>query len=132
MAREAKILGRVLDVHGREWEVRERRPAPHGWMLLTGWPAGEPRGKGGRGVATIPTQELIEYLHATRLRDVDLPIGLTAIKRLRAEHGINWDWDAWWVERSDDLRSMTLESFCQRHGCSMGAASQRRAALKTK
>lgn len=31
--------------------------------------------------------------------------------------------------RVDDLRAMTLQAFCDRHGCSIGAASQRRAAL---
>jgi hypothetical protein len=39
---------------------------------------------------------------------------------------VHWDWDAWWIERAFDLRRMTLERFCEKHGCSMGAASQRR------
>lgn len=33
------------------------------------------------------------------------------------------------LERREDLLSMTLEAFCAKHGCSVGAASQRRAAL---
>lgn len=32
------------------------------------------------------------------------------------------------AERRGDLLSLTLEAFCKKHGCSMGAASQRRAA----
>lgn len=126
MGRVATIIGQVIDVHGIEWDVRERRSTPHGWYVYIGWPKGEQRGRGGRGVATIPTQCLMEYIGNTRLKDIDLPIGSQAIKRLRSEHGITWDWDAWWQYRADDLKSMTLESFCQRHGCSIGAASQRR------
>jgi hypothetical protein len=65
-----------------------------------------------------------------RQRDIDLPIGLTAAKRLRRELGVSWSWDAWWAERREDLLSMTLEAFCAKHGCSVGAASQRRAATR--
>lgn len=129
MARKAQIIGHATDYAGVEWDVRERRPTAHGFDLLIGWPSGEPRGRGGRGVATIPTAELAQYLQATRLRDVDLPIGLTAIKRLRAEIGVTWSWDDWWAARAQDLRAMTLQEFCDRHGCSTGAASQRRAIL---
>jgi phage-related protein len=53
-----------------------------------------------------------------------------AQKRIRRELGLRWDWDAWRSMRSDDLRTMTLEAFCARHGCSIGAASQRRSSLK--
>lgn len=129
MARKAQIIGQAVDVYGRSWDIRERRPTRHGFDVLIGWPEGEPRGKGGRGVAVVPTQALIEYLRKTRLRDVDLPIGRTAVKRLRAEADIRWDWYAWWAARADDLRSMTLEQFCEKHSCSIGAASQRRASL---
>lgn len=131
MARRARIIGRVLDVHGRAWDVREYRPTAHGFGIAVGWPQGEPRGRGGRGVAVVPTQALVEYLTATRLKNTaDLPIGTTAIKRLRRELGIRWDWDAWWAGRRDDLLGLTLERFCARHGCSLGGASQRRAALR--
>ena len=129
MAREARIIGTTLDVHGNPWDVREYRSTVHGFQIAIGWPQGEFRGRGGRGVAVIPTQALMEYLSATRLRDVAVPIGLTAVKRLRAGAGIRWDWDSWWSARADDLRTMTLQQFCARHGCSTGAASQRRSAL---
>jgi hypothetical protein len=129
MARNAHIIAHAVDVYGRSWDIRERRPTRYGFDVLIGWPEGTPRGKGGRGVAAVPTQALIEYLGKTRLRDVDLPIGRTAVKRLRAEADIRWDWDAWWAARADDLRSMTLEQFCEKHSCSIGAASQRRATL---
>ena len=126
---KAQIIGEAVDVYGVTWDVRERRPTAHGWLLQIGWPQGAPRGKGGRGVAVIVTQPLAEYLTKTRLRDYNLPIARTTAKRLRRDLGISWDWNAWWGARAHDLRSMTLEAFCQRHGCSMGAASQRRAAI---
>ncbi len=93
---------------------------------MIGWPHGEPRGQGGRGVAVILTVELARYLIDTRPREIDLPIGLTAAKRLRRVLGVSWSWDDWWQARSGDLLSMTLEAFAARHGCSTGAASQRR------
>lgn len=129
MAREAQIIGNATDYAGVEWDVRERRPTAHAFHVLIGWPKGESRGKGGRGVAAIISAELAQYLQSTRLRDVDLPIGTTTVKRMRAEIGVSWSWDDWWGARADDLRTMTLQAFCDKHGCSLGAASQRRAAL---
>lgn len=129
MARHADIIGTATDHAGQVWDVRERRSTQHGFDVLIGWPQGEPRGRGGRGVAVIVSAELAHYLIETRQRDIDLPIGLTAAKRLRHELGVTWSWDAWWAARSADLHSMTLEAFCARHGCSIGAASQRRARL---
>jgi hypothetical protein len=84
----ARILFRVNDFAGVVWEVRESRPTPHGFELLIGWPQGEPRGKGGRGVAVILTPQLASYLTGRRLCDADLPIGTTAIKRLRRIVGV--------------------------------------------
>lgn len=130
MARRASIIGRATDWSGVEWDVRECRATSHGFDLLIGWPRGEPRGRGGRGVSVILTAELTRHLAQARPRDVDLPIGTTAVKRLRSLLDLRWSWDAWWGARADDLRAMTLEAFCSLHGCSIGAASQRRAALE--
>lgn len=132
MARSAQIVGQATDWSGARWDVREHRPTPHGWDILIGWPQGEPRGRGGRGVAVILTVELAQYLATVRSRDVDLPIGGTTVKRLRSLLGLRWSWDAWWAARADDLQSMTLETFCALHGCSQGAASQRRAQMRAK
>lgn len=127
MARVADIIGTATDHAGMVWDVRERRPSKHGFDVLIGWPQGELRGRGGRGVAVILSAELARYLVETRQRDIDLPIGRTAAQRLRTVLGVSWSWDAWWAGRADDLRTLTLEEFCRRHGCSIGAASQRRA-----
>lgn len=129
MARRAQIIGHATDYAGVAWDVRERRATTHGFDVLIGWPSGETRGPGGRGVATIITAELAQYLQATRPRDVVLPISRSTVNRVRAEIGIRWSWNEWWTVRSDDLRTMTLEAFCDKHGCSTGAASQRRATL---
>lgn len=132
MAREAQIIGSAVDSTGEEWDVRERRPTAHGFDILVGWPKGVTRGRGGSGgPSVIATAELAHYLTETRLRDVTLPIGPTLVKRLRAAIGISWSWDDWWAAKADDLASMTLEAFCVRYGCSMGAASQRRAVLRS-
>lgn len=128
MSRTAEIIGAAVDWTGRGWLVRERRPTGHGFDVLIGWPDDEPRGAGTRGVAVILTADLAHYLTTTRQRDIQLPIGLTAAKRLRRELGVVWSWDAWWDARRADLLSMTLEAFAVKHGCSVGAASQRRAA----
>lgn len=131
MAREAQIIGSAVDLAGEEWDVRERRPTTHGFDVFIGWPKGATRGRGASGgPAVIMTAELAHYLTEMRLRDVALPIGLTLVKRLRGAIGISWSWDDWWASKADDLSSMTLEAFCARHSCSMGAASQRRAMLR--
>jgi hypothetical protein len=130
LARKARIEGQATDWAGMRWDVREYRPTAHGFDVLVGWPKGEPRGRGGRGVATILTVELAQYLTATRSRDVELPIGGTTVKRLRTKVGLRWSWDDWWAAREVDLLTMTLECFCATHGCSIGATSQRRTKLR--
>ena len=129
MARKALIIGEAVDVFGLAWDVRESRPTAHGFEIKIGWPKDAPRGKGGRGIAMVPTAKLIEYLAATRLKDVVLPASLTAIKRLSKDSSIAWIWDDWWKARETDLRTLTLEAFAKIHQCSIGAASQRRAIL---
>jgi len=126
MARKAEIIGQATDWSGESWDVRERRATKMGFDIFIGWPDGATRGQGGRGVAVILTAELARYLADTRLRDIDLPIARTTVKRMRRDLGISWSWDAWWSARQADLHGMTLEAFCQKHGCSIGAASQRR------
>ncbi len=126
MSRRAQIIGYATDALGNRWDVREARPTGREWLVLIGWPQGEPRGRGCGGPRVIITVELARYLTNTRLRDAILPIGNTVIKKLRAKLGIHWSWDAWWRDRYADLMSMTIEDFCRQHGCSMGAASQRR------
>lgn len=127
--RPDSVIGYIVDVWGGGWDVSERRETAHGWPVLLGWPDHVERGQGGQGAAVIVTAALAEYVTATRPKDMALPLGSTVIKRVRRELGVRWDWDAWWAERAGDLRTMTLEAFASAHGCSIGAASQRRRAL---
>ncbi|WKD28665.1 hypothetical protein NDQ72_01575 [Halomonas sp. KG2] len=124
--REGSAIGNARDVFGAAWLVRERRDSGHGWLIEIGWPV---VGDGPQGVQIICTLPLAEYLRNTRLKDVDLPIGKTAVKRLRKTLELYWSWDEWWAERLDDLHTMKLEAFAKKHGCSVGAASQRRAKI---
>lgn len=124
--REESAIGNARDVFGDDWLVRERRDSGHGWLIEIGWPVAS---DGPQGVQIICTNPLADYLRNTRLKNVDLPIGKTAVKRLRKNLELYWSWDEWWAKRKGDLRSMTLEAFCAKHGCSVGAASQRRSSL---
>lgn len=122
-------IDRITDIHGDAWWVWEYRATAHGFDIAIG----RPDAPGKAGSSAILTATLAEYLQSVeRPRDIDLPLGRTAIRRLRTALGLSFDWDAWWTVRADDLASMTLAEFCARHNCSMGAASQRRAALAGK
>ena len=120
-------IGEVSDYRGIAWLIAERRATEHGFDLCLGWPVDA---DGQRGVAIIITQDLADYICATRQRDVALPIGRSTIKRLRRELGLSWlrDRAAWWAERADDLANLTLEQFAQRHGVSGAAACLQRKA----
>lgn len=122
----------VLDIWGDAWAVREARGTPLGWDVLLGRPAAD-RSRG--GPAVILTPALGAYLeaqrHTPREALVALPIGATALKRLRRLLGHHWRHDraAWWLERLPDLADLTGAEFAARHGVSEGAASEWRALL---
>lgn len=126
--RDDLAIGLIRDAIGESYLVVELRPTAHGFDLALGWPEDMSGPGNPRVILTMP---LIEYLTATRPRDVALPISRSTIKKLRNDLSLRWSWDDWWAARADDLGSMTLEAFCARHGCSMGAASQRRRSLPT-
>ncbi|MEI8371849.1 MAG: hypothetical protein WCJ35_03335 [Planctomycetota bacterium] len=126
MAKTARIIGKVADVFGDSWDLRERRPTAYGWSVCLGWPHGQPRGRGGTGgPSIIVTRELLGYLESVRETPgtYDLPIGRTAIKRLRRLLGMDWfaENEAWWQERIEELSTMTLQKFAEKYGLSEGA-----------
>jgi len=133
MGRKARIIGQVIDAFGDAWDIREERPTSHGFSVYLGWPQAVPRGQGGGGPRTIITRELAAYLesHRHNFKDIDLPLGKTAIKRLRRVLGHHYRQDRalWWEERFKDLISMTVEDFSLKHGVSQGAVSQWRKTL---
>ena len=116
----------MKDYKGIEWTVREEIPTKHGFTLYFGRPEDSPRGYR----TCIITPELADYLSAAeriRLVDIDLPIGRTALKRLRAELGISWfaAREAWWREKEEDLRTLTLDQFAKKYGVRPSAVSMR-------
>lgn len=129
MARIATVVGMIADAWGHTWDVREYRPAPFGQIAL-GWPIAHPRGRGGTGgPQVIITTDLQSYMEAHRYRgavsdmESELPIGGAAIKRLRRilGHDAVGDRDQWWIDRTDDLLTLTVEEFCFKHSVSAGA-----------
>lgn len=120
---------RVRDAWGDAWTVREARATAHGFDLLLGRPVASPRGQ----ACVIMTKPLQAYLEAQRDTPaaIALPLGNTAIKRLRALLGHHWRIDraAWWHRRAADLADLTIEAFAARHGVSAGAVVNARHAL---
>ncbi|GAB7024737.1 hypothetical protein [Salidesulfovibrio brasiliensis] len=131
MARRATIIGQAEDISGEAWDVRESRPTPHGFAVLLGWPHSTQRGQGGGGVRVILTPNLADYLaaHCHHPVGIDLPLSRNAVKRLRKMLDLDWtlDNEQWWHDHKADLLASTLADFCERHGKSLGAASQWRA-----
>lgn len=134
MARKALIVDSLPDVWGDRWDVREYRHTDHGFAVALGWPASMPRGRGGSGgPKVIVSDPLLTYLHRHRRHPttMTLPIGATAIKRLRRLLGLSSQVAAaeWWQTRIVDLADMTVSDFAAKHGVSTGAASLARSAF---
>ncbi len=134
MARRATIIDAITDTFGDEWDVREYRPAVHGFDVAIGWPSDQLRGAGqAGGPRVILTEDLVLYLASMRDTParIRLPIGRTAIKRLRRILGHHWRIDraSWWEQRTDDLSDLTLEQFAAKHHVSVAAALNARHAL---
>lgn len=135
MARVATIIDKIIDAWGDRWDVREYRDAPYG-PLAIGWPAGQ-RGKGYGGPRVIITPALRTYLEkhqergGLKLLEDRLPISRGAIKRLRSllNHDCSLAQAAWWLDRTDDLLSLTGPEFARRHDVSASAASLARTSL---
>lgn len=134
MARQARIIRQVTDTWGDLWDVRELRATAHGFEVMLGWPANLDRGQGGAGgPRVIVTEELGRHFeeHRSSMSQLSLPIGNTAIKRVRKllGHHRQLDRAAWWEFRADDLAELTIDTFADRHGVSVGAVVNARHAL---
>lgn len=120
----------ILDAWQDLWLVSDSRPTTHGFAIYLGRPV-EATGPG--GAAIIITAELADHFeHHRRLpQRLELPLGGTAVKRIRSILGHNRYQDAelWWLERIADLECLTIADFCARHRVSAGAVSQARTAL---
>lgn len=118
------------DLWGDDWLIIDIRISPDAPPV----PLGHPVNHSGRGGPTIfVTTELAAHLEHHRYgpSKAGLPIGLTALKRLRRLLGHNRyiDSTAWWEDRADDLATLTMEEFAARHGKSMGQIHNAKVAL---
>lgn len=134
MARQATIIDRISDAFGDEWDVREYRPTAHDFDVALGWPSGQLRGAGqAGGPRVILTASLVAYLTAHRdsPKNIRLPIGRTAIKRLRSILGHHWQIDraSWWEDRVEDLSDLTIDEFSRRHNVAVGSVVNARHSL---
>lgn len=119
----------TTDHYGDEWSVYIERPTEHGWPLLLGRPASASRS----GDQVILTTDLVEYLMGLQYErgTIRLPIGGTALKRLRRALGLNIydDMRQWWEDHADELAGMTETTFAAKHGYCLSRVSQANKAL---
>lgn len=126
MSRRARIVCQVADAWGDLWDVRRIAqagpPHPHTLICHQGWPHGQKRGRGGAGGPSwILTLRLIAWLESVRYDAfagvVGMPFGRDALKRMRRQLGHHGKMDRrnWWIERLDDLASLTSPEFVARH-----------------
>lgn len=117
MSRHAIILDTILDYWGDPWDVRQWR---HSALVSIpmGWPAGQPRGKGGTGgVRVIVSQELATIME--EFPDAPLPIGKNAKHRVRRLLGLGHTLDrraGWWDAKLKDLLTLSYQQFSKEHG----------------
>lgn len=127
------ILGRVQDVDGHFWDVKQIRETKHGFDLLYGSPDthfgacrwGLPR--------LIATKSLYDFWDANRTkRDgiiFDLPAGRTTLKRVRHRLGFHWtrDRSKFWKDRIHDLETLSAREFAARHDVNIAIVFDTRA-----
>lgn len=118
----------VNDHWGDRWAVYDSRPTPHGFPILLGRPLGQgPLNRTG-GNRVILTAPLVAYLESRRCRrgGIELPIGGTALKRLRGVlgHNIYEDVAGWWEAHADELADLTHAEFAARHGFTVTRVAQ--------
>lgn len=117
----------VADMSEIIWRVDAARPTEQGFAIYLGRPVSM---SGPGGAAVIITDELRDYLERHRRSPelIDLPVGRTVIKRLRRALGHNWyeDGERWWLDRMDDLETLTTADFAVRHNIKLAAVTYAR------
>ena len=115
----ALIIDQVRDVEGGLWDVREIRDTKFGFNLIFGSPESR---RGNCKPRLIATQELYDHWEANKERYGEgllysLPAGRSTLKRVRRRLGFNCmeDMLEFWVERIDDLATLTPRQFAARH-----------------
>ncbi len=113
----------VKDIWGDEWSLYERRKTAYGFSLKLGRPYPPPPVQGGAGgTGVIITPALAEHLkkHARRPYAQPLPVGRDVVRRVRKMIGLDhrsWDDDriSWWIDRLDDLATMSVPDFVEKY-----------------
>lgn len=129
MAGKAIILSHVYDAEGILWGVKDVRTTKYGFNLLFGSPVARPGVYERGNPRLIATQELVDFWEANRLKYgsvlFDLPAGRTTLKRLRSRLGFNYNNDraAFWRERLEDLKTLSMSGFAKRHNVDPNVAS---------
>ena len=114
------VIGKVRDVDGIEWYVRDSRTTKHGFDLLFGSPVRSVMGYVGLP-RLIATQPLKDFWEANRLRRdttiYDLPAGRTTLKRVRHRLGfhVGHDTARFWKDNLDDLRTLSAPKIAEKH-----------------
>jgi hypothetical protein len=113
----------VQDMWGDSWSLFERRETKFGFPILLGRPYPPPPVQGGSGgTGVIVTPKLAAHLraHARRPYADPLPVGRDVVRRIRRLIGLDhrtWDDEriAWWIDRIDDLASLSVPEFVAKH-----------------
>lgn len=121
MKRKYPAVGRLKDVDGVLWDIREVRDTKYGFSIYFGTPAynhGAYRGGLPRLIATKPLRDFWQG-HPVESRGFtyDLPAGRTTLKRLRKRLGLHYldDLTEFWTDRLADLESLPVRDFAARH-----------------
>lgn len=120
-----KPLATVADWEGNDWAAYLVAPSPHGVVCYRGWPAfwlESRRGLGCLGgMSWVLTAELLAWLESIRFAALEhlpgMPFGASALKRMRRQLGHHGKTDRrdWWLERLDDLETLTSMAFVAKH-----------------
>lgn len=122
-------LATITDIDGQRWRICRRQNTSHGFTVVRGIRADH---VGKCGPEVVLTAPLASYLRrVTRWAEIDLPIGVDAIKRMRAALKLNYSdaRTAWWRDRLDDLGQLTTPQFARKHGVSIATVQTRRRQL---
>lgn len=113
----------VRDIWGDRWRVIERRPTDYGFAVYMGWPTADVGRERGGKPGIIVTAPLAHHVrtHVQRPHALPLPVGRKALRRVRKALGVDhrvWIDNRiyWWVDRIDDLATLSAVKFAAKHG----------------
>jgi hypothetical protein len=135
MKRKIPAPGRVRDVEGSLWVVRERRDTKHGFDLLFGTPVHRAPSHQSVPPGLIATKALQDFWAANRTKHdgilYDLPAGRSTLKRVRRRLGFHYheDLSEFWTDRIEDLETLSARDFAERHNLDISVVFETRLKL---